>query len=76
MSVKITAEQFATWSFERDQAVGLFPESTSFATLGADERDGYLEEARFYLKGGPEPKGRWPGWPSDILERVKQEGEG
>ena len=61
---KITREQFALWSFERDRSVGLYSRAQTWQNLPKDEKDDYLEEADYYMKLSR------CDWPEDILERL------
>lgn len=49
----ITAEQFARWSFETDRSKRLYTRTTTFDMLPADERDVYMEEAKYYVNAHP-----------------------
>jgi hypothetical protein len=64
--MEVTVEQFAHWSFERDRQVGLYPNTKKFNKLPADERQSYMDEAKFYIDSVPRDN-----WPEDILERLK-----
>lgn len=64
---KVTATQFAQWSFERDLKEGLFDDEdkiSSWKQLPKKEKQIYLAEAEEYLN---KPLSEWP---IDILERL------
>lgn len=69
MKKTLTIEKFAEWSFENDQAKGLYEKSQKFSDLDLLERDIYLDEASAYLSGDIEL-----GLPLDIIERANKEG--
>ena len=63
---EVTTGQFAEWSFERDQRMGLYDgESVTWSTVPEDERQLYLEEAKYYINEHPRDD-----WPTDIMERL------
>ena len=64
----ITKEQFAIWSFENDRRKGLYHRSMQFDALDNEDKEGYLEEAEYYLSGESNI-----GWPNDILRRAARE---
>jgi len=57
-------ERFARLSFERDKGCELYPKSQKFETLPGDEKQGYLDEADYYLS---RPVAEWP---DDIIVRL------
>jgi len=63
---EVTQQQFAEWSFERDQSIGIYPGRTSLADLPEDEQNQYQEEAAYYLNEHPKDD-----WPKDIMVRLE-----
>lgn len=61
---EVSREQFALWSFERDKKVELYEEEETFESISREEREGYLEEAEYFLSLDKSE------WPNDILERL------
>jgi hypothetical protein len=84
---EMNRDKFALYSFERDLKAGCFKDEEGthdevkvFDDLDVTEQEDYLEEADFYLAipekdrelGGKDN----PGWPEDILMRMKAEKQG
>ncbi len=61
----VTVKQFAMWSFERDQKVGLFAKSIKYDNLPKDEKEAYESEAKHYINKHPKDD-----WPVDIMKRL------
>lgn len=61
----INKARFALLSFQRDKKAGMLPQTDSWNKLHEDERNAYLEEAKYYVE-----KCKKYEWPCDILHRI------